>query len=190
MKYFDFVGSRKGDLDRLLLLHKAQPVGWGYIDTIIHRDEVKSAVDSISEIGFLIHTVSWWDYLKNRDQKSRIGMGGPISIFYPGWFAEISDYDDIEEEIHSSILGNYDSDLVVQSNRKVLENISSKTTKTFGGDSLSYRKDTGLTPGLWIEVPDDWINPFTNLNKIGFLPEYESLVEENRRRNCLTKFST
>jgi hypothetical protein len=182
MKYFNFISDKKHELDEILVRHKAQPVGWGDIDTIVHRNELEKFVESISKYGFLIKTVSWWEYLSDKDQTAKIGMGGPISWFYPGWFSEINEYDEIEEEFFISIMNDQKVELVAESNNRFFKNILTKTTKAFGGNSLSYQKDLELTAGLWLEVPDEWINPFTKSDKTGFLPEYRKLVEENRRK--------
>ncbi len=183
MKYFEAISDKKAALDEILTRCKAEPVGWGYIDTIVHRNNVDTIVAEISEIGFLIFAVSWWEHLEDNNKKARIGMGGPISIYYPGWFSETPEYDEIGQDVRTAILGEYDFDSIKSSNDRVLQNILMKETKKYGEDYLIYQRDAVLTPGLWIEVPDEWINPLTNPNKVGFLPEYERLRKENEKKN-------
>ena len=183
MKYLQAISNKKSTLDEFVIQFKTQPVGWGYIDTIIHRSYIELAIESLSDTGFLIRGVSWWEHLEDGNRKARIGMGGPISIYYPGWFSETQDYDEINEDSYSQILQENDISAIRQSNDHVRGRILTKETKRYGDVFLTYQKDQNLTPALWIEVPDEWVNPLTDPVTKGFLPEYEKLRDENKKRN-------
>jgi len=86
----------KGQLDEILEKHKAQPVGHGYIDIIVNRDNYKSFITDVIQYGYKIKSISWWEWCSG-DKKSDYGQGGPKSRYYDGWFSELSiDIDDIE----------------------------------------------------------------------------------------------
>src|SRR5687767_6691361 len=86
----------KETLDRLLVTHKAQPVGHGYIDIIVNRENYKSFVKDLVSNGFKIESVSWWEWCPG-DKENEYGLGGPRSRYYDGWFSELSvQVDDIE----------------------------------------------------------------------------------------------
>ena len=183
MQYLKQIATKKTEIDSILVLHKAQPVGWGYTDTIIHRNEIKDTINKISKIGFLIRGVSWWEYLKDSKEKAIIGMGGPISVFYPGWFAETQEYDEINPELFQTLTNEYNHEKIVECNKRTLELILKKETRKYGKEKLSYIGNINLTPGLWIEVPDDWVNPFTDPDSKQFLLEYQKMRDENKRKN-------
>ncbi len=85
---------QKKDLDHVLELHKAQPVGSGYIDVIVKQENVNQFVESLVSNGVQISTVTWWEYTDSLSKKPKYGMGGPKSNFYDGWFFEICFGDD------------------------------------------------------------------------------------------------
>ncbi|WNQ10797.1 hypothetical protein MJA45_24780 [Paenibacillus aurantius] len=67
MKYFDYLNSNKKNLveqlERILTLYKVEPVGTGYVDCIVMRDNLKQFVDEITALGVVISGVSWWCYV-------------------------------------------------------------------------------------------------------------------------------
>ncbi|MDR2510925.1 MAG: hypothetical protein LBC89_00350 [Bacteroidales bacterium] len=87
-------------MDNILRNNKAQPVGWGYVDIIVTREFVENFIKEILFAGFNITAVGWWEYCKTIDTKNLIGMGGPKSIFYDGWFSEICFNDDFPYKIN------------------------------------------------------------------------------------------
>jgi hypothetical protein len=133
----------KDKLDKILENHKAQPVGNGYIDIIVMRDEVKAFLEEIINANIIISRISWWEYLESLDVKNNYGMGGPRSKYYKGWFAEIEIGDD-------DILSNNLQELLLLINNKEI---------TFTAeDKINYTDHTFLTPSFWLEVPEDWRN--------------------------------
>lgn len=139
----------KEKLDKILNDYKVQPVGNGYIDLIVSRDLCKQFIQELIENGFVIKSVSWWEWCANKDD-CKYGFGGPKSKFYRGWFAELPiDVDDIEL-----------SDLTTE---KAIENvinlIDSKSIQ-YPDEIISFNESNWLTPAIWLDVPDNWINKF------------------------------
>jgi len=133
----------KARLDELLEEYKAQPVGNGYIDIIVSRDNYRSLAKALIESGFTIEAISWWEYLENIDSPNSYGMGGPRSQFYSGWFAEAcADTDDVP---HSS-----------NTLAAVIEIVEGKVLGEFDGEQVSFRKTKSLTPAFWLKVDESW----------------------------------
>src|SRR5258706_5474166 len=134
---------QKKDLDHVLELHKAQPVGSGYIDVIVKQKNVNQFVESLVSNGVQISTVTWWEYTDSLSKKPKYGMGGPKSNFYDGWFFEICFGDD-----------------EINTNKKdeILKIIQNKEIHFPDGEIARYKEQESLTPALWLEVPDEWKN--------------------------------
>jgi hypothetical protein len=75
-------------LDLIIEDHKAQPVGSGYIDLIVHTDLLKSFISNLFDFNYRIIAVSWWEYSPNIDF-TITKTGGPIAKFYPGRYSEM-----------------------------------------------------------------------------------------------------
>jgi hypothetical protein len=85
----------KERLDTILELHKAQPVGHGYIDIIVSRENYGLFISDLIKNGFIIESISWWEWCQD-GKECNYGLGGPQSIYYDGWFAELPiEVDDI-----------------------------------------------------------------------------------------------
>lgn len=85
----------KSKLDNILEKHKSQPVGNGYIDIIVSRDNYKSLISDLVVNGFNINGISWWEWCEDNNEEE-YGLGGPVSIFYQGWFSELPiDFDSL-----------------------------------------------------------------------------------------------
>lgn len=63
--------DKKELLDSILIKHKAQPVGSGYIDIIVHRNNYKKFIDDIISEGFSITYVTWWECIEDKEFKNR-----------------------------------------------------------------------------------------------------------------------
>jgi hypothetical protein len=72
-------------LDEIIEKHKAQPVGHGYIDIIVIRDNYKDFISDLVNNGFTIESISWWEWC-SEGNKNEFGLGGPKSHYYNGWF--------------------------------------------------------------------------------------------------------
>lgn len=133
----------KARLDELLEEYKAQPVGNGYIDIIVSRENYRSFAKTLIESGFIIEAISWWEYLENIDSPNSYGMGGPRSRFYPGWFAETcADIDDVQHS--SNILA------------AVVEIVEGKVLGEFEREQVTFKKTKSLTPAFWLKVDESW----------------------------------
>lgn len=139
--------KNKKILDDLLNKYKAQPVGNGYIDIIVMRDNFKNLIIDLLNNNYEIRSVSWWEFCK-KDEESLYGLGGPESIFYNGWFSEIPiDIDDISNNIE------IDSKL-----QNIFDIIINKVVQFPDNDVISFKKNDCLIPALWLNVPKDWKN--------------------------------
>jgi hypothetical protein len=138
-------------LDNILEKHKAQPVGHGYIDLIISRDNYKGFISDLVTNGFKIQSVSWWEWCDDKNE-NKYGLGGPESIFYNGWFSEIPiDVD------HFNFSGEPEMENII---REILDKIETKTL-SFSDETVTYSKSKWLTPAISLDVPNDWRNKYT-----------------------------
>jgi hypothetical protein len=164
MKYIDYLSlNRKEIIERLensINQNKVQPVGDGYIDCIVMKDNLKQFVNDISSIGIIISDVSWWCYVDPNYKNSGCphGMGGPISDYYVGWFSELQNelYEANKDKI-DSILYSYDNEAVNKINQETMfgiENILKEPLKYTPSEFIEENKC--VMPGLWLFVPDDW----------------------------------
>ena len=84
---------RNIELDKLLQKYNIQPVGNGYIDCIIMKENVKPFLQELTKINVFVTGVSWWCHCtKEHESKYHCphGMGGPKSKYYEGWFSEMA----------------------------------------------------------------------------------------------------
>jgi hypothetical protein len=133
----------KTRLDGLLEEYKAQPVGDGYIDIIVLRENYRSLAKELIESGFLIEAISWWEYIEDIGTQNSYGMGGPRSKFYPGWFAETCT--DIDDVPHSNNVF-----------AAVVEIVEGKVLGEYDGEQVSFKKTKSLTPAFWLKVDENW----------------------------------
>ena len=140
----------KTKLDEILDKHKAQPVGHGYIDIIVCRDNYKDFIIDIVNNGFKIESVSWWEWCADK-KENEYGPGGPKSIYYNGWFSEIpTNVDDIIVSI-----GATNENIISE----IVKRIETKTI-SFSDETVTFTKSKWLTPAIWLDVPDDWRNKY------------------------------
>ncbi len=140
--------ERKELLDKLLQDYKAQPVGNGYIDIIVMRDNYNSLAEKLLSSGFEISAISWWEYLDDVNKPNTYGMGGPISKYYSGWFSETcTDLDEL------SNLNDPNKKL-----EKLIKTIENKVLGKYGKTIVSYKNSPSLTPAFWLEVDKEWTN--------------------------------
>lgn len=141
----------KRELDEIIEKYKVQPVGHGYIDMIVFRDNYKSFVADLIKNNYKIESIAWWEWC-SEGKKSEFGLGGPKSYYYDGWFSELSiGIDNIE--LNEGITGE-----------KLIEELTSRIeTKTifFPNETVTFKQNSWLTPAIWVNVPDDWRNKYS-----------------------------
>ena len=138
----------KAKLDELLEKYKAQPVGHGYIDIIVSRENYKSFVQELVPNGYKISGISWWEWCPGRKEAEDC-LGGPRSRYYEGWFSDLCQADD-EFEVT-------DEDQV----EEVLTTIETKSISS-SDETVTFTRDAWLTPAIWLQVPDEWRNTLAN----------------------------
>ena len=137
----------KEHLDRILKSHKAQPVGSGYIDVIVKRDNYKSLIRKLIEAGFYIESITWWEWIED-NKNSKYGLGGPESEYYNGWFAELAiKVDNVD------LSKKHPQDSIKQ----LIEFIESKSI-VYPNEKINFSQSEWLTPALWLKVPSHWEN--------------------------------
>jgi hypothetical protein len=140
----------KSTLDNIIEKHRAQPVGHGYIDIIVSRDNYREFVSDLINNGYKIMSISWWEWCQN-GKKNEYGLGGPESTYHDGWFSELPiELDDIDLEI-------------VSTKNKIEQIIRTIETKSipFPGETITFKQNSWLTPAIWLDVPDDWRNKYS-----------------------------
>ncbi|TVY08346.1 hypothetical protein [Paenibacillus cremeus] len=124
MKYFEYLEANKKNLveqlERILTLYQVQPVGNGYIDCIVMRDNLKQFIQEITALGVLISDVSWWCYVEPLNSTGcPHGMGGPKSDYYDGWFSKLqNDLYEADKEKVNSLMNFFDKRLVNSTNSR------------------------------------------------------------------------
>ena len=142
----------KNVLDNILLKYKAQPVGCGYIDIIVKRVFIDQFVMDVISEGFNINAIGLWEHCKTLDTITQLnGMGGPTSIFFDGWFAEIGLLDWYRLSLNGNIMEKIKTVIELIDNIKIDGHITFKNTEI-------------LTPSFNIDVPDNWHNAFVDEN--------------------------
>ena len=130
----------KEELDKILAQYKAQPVGSGYIDIIVKRDNVRQLIEELILSEVQISRITWWEYVEPNTESKGYGKGGPKSHFYDGWFSEICFGDD---ELNTTVI----EDII-----KVIEN---KEIDFHDGEKINYKQEECLTPALWLDISNE-----------------------------------
>ncbi|ULQ57123.1 hypothetical protein KJS94_02790 [Flavihumibacter rivuli] len=141
----------KALLDDIIEKNKAQPVGKGYIDIIVSRDNYKAFIIDLVANGFKITGVSWWEWHKENQEK-QYGLGGPKSIFYEGWFFEIP----VSVEDFSFSVDISKENIIAA----ILYKIETKVI-SFSNETVTFKESSWLVPAIWLDVPDDWRNKYS-----------------------------
>ena len=140
----------KEKLDEIIEKHKAQPVGHGYIDIIVSRDNYKSFISDLITNAYIVESISWWEWCPGQ-KENQYGLGGPRSHFYDGWFSELSiDVDDIK------LNHEMRSENIIEK----INNIIEAKTISFPKETVTFKQSNWLTPAIWLGVPGAWRNKY------------------------------
>ena len=134
----------KEELDNILAQYKAQPVGSGYIDVIVKRENVRPLIEELVGNEVPIELITWWEHVEPNKTRKGYGMGGPPSRYYDGWFSEVCFGDD---EINTTVVED------------IMKTIEGKEFAFGDGKTITYQKEESLTPAFWLVVPDKWESP-------------------------------
>lgn len=163
--YINYLESKKNEfvsqLECLLAKYKVQPVGSGYIDCIVLKNNLENFIKEISALGILITDVSWWCYVNSSDSEAKEcphGLGGPESEHYEGWFSELqNEAFSVDGEKVSSVLNSYNEHLIYSINMQTLDDIKTMLKIPFKYTPKDYIEGNKcVMPGLWLLVPGDW----------------------------------
>jgi len=142
-------------IEGLLVNHKSQPVGWGYIDIITSFNHIKALINELTNIGVAVNGVTWWCHC-SEENKIRFGcphgMGGPSSIFFNGWFSEMGiEYDsfDISQETYDQ----YEYGEATQEEVRALNDSLINYIFDFKNNDLF---EECFYPAIWLHVPREW----------------------------------
>ena len=147
----DIYSMDKTILDNIIEQHKAQPVGHGYIDIIVSRDNYKNFVSDLITNGFRIESISWWEWCVDNNE-SKYGLGGPESLYFKGWFSEIP----VEVDDLNYSLETIKENIIIE----ILNKIETKSI-SFSDETVAFRESDWLIPAIWLDVPDNWRNQYS-----------------------------
>ena len=143
------------------------PTSWYcYIDIIVSRNNYIDFINELTKFKFVIEAISWWCHCTTYNEKNLgcpHGYGGPKSKYFEGWYSERShDFDEIDQNDIDELGNDFNETTVKKINNKALNIINNKQTISYeDGTFHEFKKDICLTPGLWVRVPDDWVNSFS-----------------------------
>lgn len=135
------------ELDKLLLKYKAQPVGCGYIDIIVSRENYENFILELYKHNCKVTHISWWEW-SMENGLSKYGMGGVRSRFYNGWYSELSiSFDEVK-------IMDKERDL------NFINSCIKNKTIVFPNEIITFKYNQWLTPAIWLDVPRDWKNDY------------------------------
>ena len=151
--------SFQASIERLLEKYKTQPVGNGYIDLILDKENSLNLIDELTELSVAVENLTWWCNV-TEENKSKLGCphgyGGPLNTYGEGWFSECVHYPDFEIPKLPDPIDEYAMSLsafVEKCNRLAINYIKNiLPTESFYSPCLY--------PGIWIDVPPDWIRKY------------------------------
>lgn len=129
----------KSKIDELLIKYKVQPVGNGYYDLIVSKDNVKALIDELTALDVKVNEITWWCHCVESNKECPHGMGGSESKYYEGMFSEMN-------------LPTFE----FENNDDVIDFILNQSKEE------DFYLDC-LVPALWLNVPDEWKNSSTPL---------------------------
>ena len=143
-------------IEELLEAYQAQPVGNGYIDTILDKENSIHLINKLTKLPVAITRITWWCNC-TPETKAKYdcphGMGGPGKKFGEGWYSECVHYPDflISEQPNPP-----DEFSMVP---KVFAEECNRLTINYIKNVLPLESfySPCLCPGLWLHVPDNWI---------------------------------
>ena len=138
---------KKEQLDIILEKHRAQPVGNGYIDIIVRREDYQNLIQDLIRSEFEIESISWWEWCE-KENDCKYGLGGPKSDYYDGWFAEIP------TKVDNLNLAELNNEKSIETVVKLIE----EKSVGFTDETIKFIDSDWLMPAIWLNVPDEWKN--------------------------------
>lgn len=154
--------KKQQELELLVAKHAVYSSEKAYGDIIVPRASIVEFIKGLTKIGITIDSLDWWC---NATDENTIkygcphGYGGPLTEI--GWFSEMChDFDDISEienELFFSLANDFKVEIIENINANIIDLIQKKRTITFAnGTFLTFAKNSCLTPGFNLLVPNDW----------------------------------
>ncbi len=141
-------------IESLMQKYMTQPVGDGYIDVIVLRQDAPRLLDELEQLPVAVVGASWWCLADNLLAAGcPHGYGGPLNRFGRGWFSECVQYKNFDvSEFGISLqadLSTRPHELAKMCNRALKSYLETTfLTEPFYSPCLQ--------PGLWLHVPDEW----------------------------------
>ena len=132
----------KSILDKTILELKIQPVGNGYIDLIVRKENINNFINILNRLDIKIEGITWWCLVESENNTCPQGMGGPKNRYGEGYYSEIP----MDEIISFPII-----DATEENNKQYADYIFITSPKD---DNFVQ----SYTPAFWLTVPDDWQN--------------------------------
>jgi hypothetical protein len=135
-----------------------RPVGTGYIDIITPVASSEAFLEALNTLGIAVNRITLWCHC-TEGNALRFGCphghGGPLCR--GGFYSEVCEQDSYEVA-HPRPPGNDPSDL----SRWVRE--CNDSAKQYVLSGMKRRQDYSpcFTPGFWLDVPEDWRNPWSS----------------------------
>jgi hypothetical protein len=142
-------------IETLLEKHQAQPVGNGYIDLILKKENSLNLISELTNLSVAVYSLTWWCHF-TLETASLLGCphgyGGPQDKYGEGMFSECVHYPafdvfELPEPIHENSMT---PELFVEKCNALAINYIQNILPTERFYSPC------LYPGLWLRVPDDW----------------------------------
>ena len=143
----------KGQVDRVLELFGAQPVGSGYIDIIVSPSKSEQFLAELTRLGIAAHTVTLWceaSEINKQRYGCPHGMGGPTRDGV--WFSEMCEPDPFNAKDHGIDIDQSELDPFA------LAHECNSLTLAYVSTGIKDRPEYSpcLAPGFWLAVPKDW----------------------------------
>jgi hypothetical protein len=141
-------------IETLLEKYKVLPVGAGYIDLILDREDAVDLVDELASIPIALRQISWWCHCTGTSSGSGCphGGGGPKIGSGPAYFSECYQHPHFNLQERGV---DFESPFMAP---RMLAGKAREAAANYLLLELPKQEffSPCLTPGLWLEVPEAW----------------------------------
>ena len=142
-------------IEMLLEKHQVQPVGVGYIDLILKKENALNLIRELTNLSVAVYSLTWWCHF-TLETASQLGCphgyGGPQDKYGNGMFSECTHYPDFDIfELPEPIDEN---SLTTEVFVEKCNTVATDYLKNILPTERFY--SPCLYPGLGLRVPDAW----------------------------------